>query len=325
MKTISLPVLAAIAAGTLIWLASEVRGEGNSCSTISYSCDVCCFFDSPPYGQAVRYSSDSTLLRIISVDLYLGHSQSPYSTESGIDVTVWADDGTGFPGSPLYYVHVPHDSIGYQMNVNLSSECLVIVPGADLHVGFLPTDSSEIYVGFTSEGCGNGSSSYLPITPPTSQWYSLSEMFSYDYSWMQTLYVIEYPNDSSSWSDNDSDGIPLVCDLCPNISNQSMRETDCDGIGDECDNCPDVANAGQEDTDGDGIGDLCDTLPGDADGNGQVSIGDAVFIINYIFGGGPAPDPLSLADADCSGGVSIGDAVYIINYIFGGGPAPCGV
>jgi hypothetical protein len=64
---------------------------------------------------------------------------------------------------------------------------------------------------------------------------------------------------------------------------------------------------------------------GDADGNGQVSIGDAVFIINYIFGGGPAPDPLSLADADCSGGVSIGDAVYIINYIFGGGPAPCGV
>jgi hypothetical protein len=64
-------------------------------------------------------------------------------------------------------------------------------------------------------------------------------------------------------------------------------------------------------------------LCGDADGSGNVSIGDAVMIVNYIFGGGPAPNPLVAADADCSGGVSIGDAVYLINFIFGGGPAPC--
>ncbi len=63
---------------------------------------------------------------------------------------------------------------------------------------------------------------------------------------------------------------------------------------------------------------------GDADGNSSISIGDAVFIINFIFGGGPAPAPLEAADADCSGAVSISDAVVIINYIFGGGPAPCG-
>ncbi len=61
---------------------------------------------------------------------------------------------------------------------------------------------------------------------------------------------------------------------------------------------------------------------GDADGSGGFSIGDAVYIINYIFGGGPAPNPLCLGDADGSGGISIGDAVYLINYIFGGGPAP---
>lgn len=63
---------------------------------------------------------------------------------------------------------------------------------------------------------------------------------------------------------------------------------------------------------------------GDADGNGQVSITDAVFIINFIFGGGAAPNPLCLADADGNGQVSITDAVYIINFIFGGGPAPGG-
>ncbi len=62
---------------------------------------------------------------------------------------------------------------------------------------------------------------------------------------------------------------------------------------------------------------------GDADGSLSISVGDAVFLINYIFGGGAAPDPISLGDADCSGAISIGDAVYLIAYIFGGGPAPC--
>ncbi len=62
---------------------------------------------------------------------------------------------------------------------------------------------------------------------------------------------------------------------------------------------------------------------GDADGSGSVSIADAVFIINFIFGGGPAPGVTGFADVDCSGNISIADAVYLINYIFGGGPAPC--
>ncbi len=58
---------------------------------------------------------------------------------------------------------------------------------------------------------------------------------------------------------------------------------------------------------------------GDADGSTAISIGDAVFIINYIFGGGPTP---CNGDADGNGTVSIGDAVHLINFIFGGGPAP---
>lgn len=62
---------------------------------------------------------------------------------------------------------------------------------------------------------------------------------------------------------------------------------------------------------------------GDADGNGSVSISDAVYIVTYIFGGGPAPDPEEAGDVNCDGNVSISDPVYIINYIFGGGPAPC--
>lgn len=63
-------------------------------------------------------------------------------------------------------------------------------------------------------------------------------------------------------------------------------------------------------------------LCGDADNNGQVSITDAVYIINYIFGGGPAPGS-NTGDVDCSQSISISDAVYIVNYIFGGGTEPC--
>ncbi len=64
-------------------------------------------------------------------------------------------------------------------------------------------------------------------------------------------------------------------------------------------------------------------LCGDADGSGIITISDAVYLIGYIFGGGPAPNPLAAGDADCTGIVTISDAVYLISYIFGGGPAPC--
>jgi subtilisin family serine protease len=62
---------------------------------------------------------------------------------------------------------------------------------------------------------------------------------------------------------------------------------------------------------------------GDANNDGNVNIGDAVHINNYIFKGGPAPQPDVLTgDANCDGTVNTGDVYYIVNYIFHGGPAP---
>jgi hypothetical protein len=62
---------------------------------------------------------------------------------------------------------------------------------------------------------------------------------------------------------------------------------------------------------------------GDADGNRHIDLADAVYLIAYVFGGGPAPNPLIAADADCSKQVDISDVVYLISNIFGSGPAPC--
>lgn len=61
---------------------------------------------------------------------------------------------------------------------------------------------------------------------------------------------------------------------------------------------------------------------GDANGDGSVNIGDAVFLITYIFKSGAAPDPIDRGDANCDLTVNVGDAVFIINFIFGGGPPP---
>ncbi len=61
---------------------------------------------------------------------------------------------------------------------------------------------------------------------------------------------------------------------------------------------------------------------GDANGDNEINVADAVFVINYVFKGGPAPDPLLLGDANCDGFVNVADAVFLINHIFKGGPEP---
>jgi hypothetical protein len=64
-------------------------------------------------------------------------------------------------------------------------------------------------------------------------------------------------------------------------------------------------------------------LVGDADGSGGIDISDVVYIVAYIFSGGPAPTPAEAGDANCDLMTDISDAVYLITYIFSGGPAPC--
>ncbi len=73
---------------------------------------------------------------------------------------------------------------------------------------------------------------------------------------------------------------------------------------------------------GGGGGGCCDT-PGDASDDGVVNVGDAVYLVTYIFKGGPAPPCMAEGDANCDLTVNVGDAVYVINYVFKGGPAPC--
>ncbi len=56
---------------------------------------------------------------------------------------------------------------------------------------------------------------------------------------------------------------------------------------------------------------------------GMIDISDLVFILPYMFEGGPAPFPsILLADVDCTGEVDIQDLVYLVAFMFDGGAAP---
>lgn len=66
-----------------------------------------------------------------------------------------------------------------------------------------------------------------------------------------------------------------------------------------------------------------DFVDGDINNDGFVNIGDAVSVINYVFAGGQAPQPLCSGDVNCDGFCDIGDPIYLINYIFKQGDVPC--
>jgi chitodextrinase len=71
-----------------------------------------------------------------------------------------------------------------------------------------------------------------------------------------------------------------------------------------------------------GVADFLTWVLGDANQDGAVNVGDAVFLISYVFKGGDGPYPLKVGDVNADCNVNVGDAVYLISYIFRGGEPP---
>ncbi|MCP4569298.1 MAG: hypothetical protein GY841_17125, partial [FCB group bacterium] len=59
-----------------------------------------------------------------------------------------------------------------------------------------------------------------------------------------------------------------------------------------------------------------------ANGDEALNVGDAVSLINYVFKGGPAPEPLEAGLTNGDEVINVGDAVWMINYVFKGGDDP---
>jgi hypothetical protein len=61
---------------------------------------------------------------------------------------------------------------------------------------------------------------------------------------------------------------------------------------------------------------------GDVTCDGEVDIADVMYLINYLFIGGSAPNPLVAGDANSDGVVDVADVMRLINYLFMEGSPP---
>lgn len=156
-------------------------------------------------------------------------------------------------------------------------------------------------------------------------------------------------------ADTDADGIGDSCDNCEAVANPAQEDYDSDGIGDSCDtctdfdgdgygdpgfpantceddNCPVTYNPDQIDSDGNGIGDACDVgcciepITGniDFDPEDEITISDLVYMVTYMFQGGPPPPCMEEAnvDGDAEGALDINDLVTLVQFMFSSGPSP---
>ncbi|MCP4634235.1 MAG: hypothetical protein GY855_15020 [candidate division Zixibacteria bacterium] len=162
--------------------------------------------------------------------------------------------------------------------------------------------------------------------------FPTSDVFSdYDYEevWLTTENVINGIDDvveaAEIWilsRDIDQDGVVNENDNCAEQKNPSQIDTDEDGIGDVCDNCVEHYNPEQIDSDGNNIGDVCEFSCGDVEQDDLINILDIVFLINYKYKNGPAPNPLGIADVNHDTLIDILDIVYLVNSVYKNGPEP---
>jgi aminopeptidase N len=64
-------------------------------------------------------------------------------------------------------------------------------------------------------------------------------------------------------------------------------------------------------------------IHGDIDGQPQITLGDLLYLLRYLYKNGAAPVDLLQADLNCDGEVNLVDIVVLLNYLYQQGPAPC--
>jgi len=63
-------------------------------------------------------------------------------------------------------------------------------------------------------------------------------------------------------------------------------------------------------------------IRGDADYRQSINVADIVYMVDYLFGSGPAPVTIQSGDAQFDFAINVGDITYLVAYVFFGGPPP---
>ena len=64
---------------------------------------------------------------------------------------------------------------------------------------------------------------------------------------------------------------------------------------------------------------ICGDINGDCQGP---NMADLIYLLDYIFFGGPPPPVIGTANVDGNNGTNIIDVIYLVAYMFEGGPEP---
>jgi hypothetical protein len=70
-----------------------------------------------------------------------------------------------------------------------------------------------------------------------------------------------------------------------------------------------------------GLAGLYKPMCGNANRDDKVTVADVVYLVNFLFKGGPKPF-MYYSNADGNNKISVSDVVYLVNYLFKGGAKP---
>jgi len=65
------------------------------------------------------------------------------------------------------------------------------------------------------------------------------------------------------------------------------------------------------------------TVAGDVNANGSITSADIIYMVTYVFKGGPAPVVPNHGDVNCDGNDTSADIIYLVGFVFKGGSPPC--
>lgn len=118
-------------------------------------------------------------------------------------------------------------------------------------------------------------------------------------------------------------GLPLPS-LIVNLTATVLAGGDCNNNGVPDDQ--DISQGTSADTNMNGVPDECECptpfIRGEVNGDGMVDIGDAVYLLAFLFSNGPEPMPVAAGDVNGDGMTDVADAVYLLAYQFSNGPEP---
>lgn len=319
--------------------------QDRRCNWQEYACNISYAWPMPNSWNAdffnQRFSpSEVCTLKTIDIAFYQQFS----SGEPGVEIYVW-NAGTDFPSEVVTTIPVETITAWLPDYMSVDVYSLGLIFGSDFCIGCSPITYSpaDTLCMISDEGsCGELRTS----AQIAGIWETILDHFAMDVNFLIAAEMC-LPEPCYATGDCDGDGLALTVQdvvFLVQYLTSGGPEPDPLYLADMNGDCHvDTADANlytryfQE-----GIGvfdpyggypvqtccDCCETdilEPGDANGDAIVNITDAVYLIQYIFAGGPPPTPfvISSGDANCDCLANITDAVAIISYIFAGGLPPC--